>query len=241
MDTAIEIKNLTVVLGGSFTALHNVSVDLPAGKVIGFIGPSGAGKTTLIRSIVGRQKIAKGDIAVFGLPAGSAELRKDLGYMTQATSVYADLTTRQNLQYFAVMSGMKRHEAKQAVTEILKEIDMTAQADQLASKLSGGQKQRVSLGIALIGYPKLMILDEPTVGLDPVLRDQIWGLFRKLADKGTTIVITSHVMEEAGRCDDLLLVRGGRILAHDSPESFCDQNDVKTVEAGFLKLVEKNS
>jgi ABC-2 type transport system ATP-binding protein len=238
MDTAIQIKNVSVVLGGSFTALHNVTVDLPAGKVIGFIGPSGAGKTTLIRSIVGRQKITKGHITLFGLPAGSAALRDQLNYMTQETSVYGDLTVRQNLRYFATMSGKKRGEVKLLVAEILKAVDMTDHGDQLVGRLSGGQKQRVSLAIALIGYPRLMILDEPTVGLDPVLRDQIWGLFRKLAGNGTTIVMTSHVMEEAERCDDLLLIRDGRVLAHDSPESFRDRTKSKTVEQGFLKLVE---
>jgi ABC-2 type transport system ATP-binding protein len=239
MEIAIEIKNLTVVLGGSFEALRNVSVNLPAGKVIGFIGPSGAGKTTLIRSIVGRQIITKGSVAILGQPAGSAALRQQMSYMTQETSVYADLTARQNLHYFAVMSGMKRQGANQAAADILREVDMTGQADQLVRNLSGGQKQRVSLGIALIGHPKLMILDEPTVGLDPVLRDQIWELFRQLAGKGTTIVITSHVMEEAERCDDLLLVRRGRVLAHDSPEEFRKKTKSQTVEEGFLKLVEK--
>lgn len=241
MDKAIEIKNLTVVLGGGFEALKDVSVDLPAGKVIGFIGPSGAGKTTLIRSIVGRQRITKGSVKIFGQPAGSAVLREQMSYMTQETSVYSDLTACQNLRYFAVMSGMKRREANKAAADILREVDMTGHADQLVQDLSGGQKQRVSLGIALIGHPKLMILDEPTVGLDPVLRDQIWELFRKLSGKGTTIVITSHVMEEAGRCDDLLLIRRGRVLAHDSPEEFRKKTRSQTVEDGFLKLVEKKA
>lgn len=238
MDAAIRIKNVSVILGGDFTALHNITVDLPAGKVIGFIGPSGAGKTTLIRSIAGRQKIDEGHITIFGSAAGSAGLREQLGYMTQATSIYYDLTVEQNLRYFATMFGKKRGEARKLVAEILKVTDMTAHAGQLAGNLSGGQKQRVSLAIALIGYPKLMILDEPTVGLDPVLREQIWDLFRELADGGTTIIITSHVMEEAERCDDLLLIRDGRILAHDTPAAFCKQNGVKTVEQGFLKIVE---
>jgi ABC-2 type transport system ATP-binding protein len=241
MDSAIEIKNLTVILGGKFRALHDISVSLPAGKVIGFIGPSGAGKTTLIRTIVGRQKIAGGEVSVFGQPAGSAALRSQMGYMTQSTAVYFDLTVRQNLRYFALMYGMRRREARQAVNGILKEVDMTAQADKLVSDLSGGQKQRVSLGIALMGHPKLMILDEPTVGLDPVLRDQLWGLFRQLTAAGTTIVMTSHVMDEAERCDDLLLIRDGRVLAHDSPQDFRRDTGAKTVEEGFLKLVEKKS
>ena len=238
MDHSIRIKNLSVVLGGSFTALKDVSVDLPKNQVIGFIGPSGAGKTTLIRSIVGRQKIAGGSIDVFDLPAGSPELRRRMSYMTQELSVYGDLTVRQNLRYFATMFGKKRREIKPLVNKILAEVDMTRHGNQLVDKLSGGQKQRVSLAIALIGRPPLMILDEPTVGLDPVLRDQIWELFRKLAGDGTTIIMTSHVMEEAERCDDLLLIRGGKILAHDSPQAFRQRTKAETVEQGFLKLVE---
>lgn len=240
MNAAVEIKNVSVVLGGSFTALHDIDVQLPAGKITGFIGPSGAGKTTLVRSIVGRQRIVTGAITVFGEPAGSPVLRRQLGYMTQETAVYPDLTVRQNLRYFAVMSGARHAEAKRLVAKILKDVDMTGHADQLCSKLSGGQKQRVSLAIALIGKPRLLVLDEPTVGLDPVLREQIWRLFRELTASGTTIIITSHVMDEAGRCDDLLLVRDGRILAHDSPASFCAKTKSETVEQGFLKLVERS-
>ncbi len=238
MDHSIRIKNLSVVLGGSFTALKDVSVDLPKNQVIGFIGPSGAGKTTLIRSIVGRQKIASGSIRVFDLPAESPELRRRMSYMTQELSVYGDLTVRQNLRYFATMFGKRRREAGPLVKEILATVDMTSHGNQLVDKLSGGQKQRVSLAIALIGKPPLMILDEPTVGLDPVLRDQIWELFRKLSGDGTTIIMTSHVMEEAERCDDLLLIRDGKILAHDSPRAFRQRTEAKTVEQGFLKLVE---
>ncbi len=152
--------------------------------------------------------------------------------------MYGDLTVRQNLRYFATMFGIKRREVKPLVKKILTEVDMTGHGNQLVDKLSGGQKQRVSLAIALIGKPPLMILDEPTVGLDPVLRDQIWSLFRKLAGGGTTIIMTSHVMEEAERCDDLLLIRDGKVLAHDSPASFRSKTKSKTVEQGFLKLVE---
>lgn len=234
MDTAIEIKKLTVVLGGSFTALHNIGVDLPAGKVIGFIGPSGAGKTTLIRSIVGRQKIAKGSVRVLGQAAGSAGLRPQIGYMPQSTAAYTDLTVRQNLRYFAKMRGLGRESAD----KVINETQLTKQSGQLVSTLSGGQKSRVSLGIALLGKPKLMVLDEPTVGVDPALRRQLWQLFRELAGKGATLIVSSHVMDEAGRCDDLLLIRGGRVLAHDAPDDFRKKTFSKTVEEGFLKLVE---
>ena len=222
-------------------AVTKVNLDLPTGKIIGFIGPSGAGKTTLIRSIVGRQSISEGGIEIFGEPAGSSKLRPQISYMTQEVSVYADLSVKQNLQYFAKMFGLPNSKIKTVIADILKVTDMEPQANQIANKLSGGQKQRVSLAVSLIGQPKLMVLDEPTVGLDPVLRDQIWSLFRKLAAGGTTIIVTSHVMDEASRCDDLILIREGQVLAHDSPAQLCHKNGVKSVEEAFLKLVGEKS
>lgn len=236
-QTAIEIQKVSVVLGKNFKALDNISVDLNGGQIIGFIGPSGAGKTTLIRSIVGRQKLASGSIQIHGMPAGSAELRKQMSYMTQEPSVYSDLTVRENLVYFATIFGVPKREVSQVVDEILKTVDLSKQAKQLVQDVSGGQKQRVSLAISLIGYPKLMVLDEPTVGLDPVLREQMWDLFRELAKKGTTIVVSSHVMDEAKRCDDLVLVRDGKVLAHGSPAALRTQTKTDSVEQSFLKLV----
>lgn len=237
MDYAVQIKNLSVVLGNRFTALENLTVDLGRGQIVGFIGPSGAGKTTLIRSIVGRQSIAKGSITIFGLPAGSAVLRSQMSYMTQEISVYNDLTVTENIEYFATMFGVPRRQMKELVKGILQTVDLVTQAHHLVDDLSGGQKQRVSLAIALIGYPKLMVLDEPTVGLDPVLREQLWSLFRELTTKGTTLLISSHVMDEAERCDDLLLIRNGELLAHGSPKTLCEQTGTKSVEQSFLKLV----
>jgi len=236
-EPAIQIKQASVVLGGHYPALTDVTVDLPGGKVVGFIGPSGAGKTTLIRSIVGRQRLHGGSITIFGLPAGSPKLRQQLSYMTQEVSAYADLTVTENLRYFATMFGIPRKDAKRTIEQILQTVDLSPHAKQLVGKLSGGQKQRVSLAIALIGYPKLMVLDEPTVGLDPVLREQLWKLFRRLAAGGTTLVISSHVMDEAERCDDLLLIRDGKLLAHGSPRTLCEQTGTKSVEQSFLKLV----
>lgn len=236
-DTAVQIKNVSVVLGGHFHALKRVGVDLPSGKIVGFIGPSGAGKTTLIRSIVGRQHLTDGSITIDGLPAGSAKLRSQMSYMTQEASVYSDLTVRENLRYFATVFGISKRDMKRTINDILQTVDMTDHTNQLVSKLSGGQKQRVSLAIALIGYPKLMVLDEPTVGLDPVLREQLWSLFRELASKGTTLIISSHVMDEAERCDELLLIRNGELLAHGSPKALCQQTGTKSVEQSFLSLI----
>jgi ABC-2 type transport system ATP-binding protein len=237
METAIEIKNLDVVLSKKFKALKDVSVGLSKGSIVGFIGPSGAGKTTLIRAIVGRQKFAKGSIAIFGITAGDKRLRSQVSYMTQEASVYGDLTVTENLEYFATMMGVKRRDMKTEITRLLDEVDLKGQAKQIVGSMSGGQKQRVSLAIALIGQPKLMVLDEPTVGLDPALREQLWSLFRKLSASGTTLVISSHVMDEAERCDELILIRGGEILAYDTPIGLCEKTGTDSVEKSFLKLI----
>lgn len=237
MGTAVKIRNLSVTLNKQFKALKDVNLKLESGKIIGIIGPSGAGKTTLIRGIVGRQRISEGDVTVFGMPAGSPELRHQISYMTQELSVYPDLTVRENLQYFATISGQPRQQIKSTIAGVLKAVDMTNKSGNLITNLSSGQKQRVSLAIALIGSPKLMVLDEPTVGLDPVLRENLWKLFAELASKGTTLIITSHSMDEAKRCDDLVLIRDGRVIAHDSPQKIRELTGTKTIEQSFLKLV----
>jgi ABC-2 type transport system ATP-binding protein len=236
MNVAIEIKNLSVVLAEQ-NVLQDISVDLPVGRIIGLLGPSGAGKTTLMRAIVGRQRISSGSVKVFGLPAGAARLRTDIGYMTQAISVYPDLTVRENVRYFATMAG----QAKSVADHVIKEVELSQYTTRLVSKLSGGQKSRVSLAVALLSQPKLLVLDEPTVGVDPVLRQQLWELFGHLADRGTTLLISSHVMDEASRCQDLMLIRNGQLLAYDTPQDLCARTGSKTVEAGFIKLVGKPS
>ncbi len=232
MSPAIEIKNLSVALGGQ-KILDGITVDLPEGHIIGLLGPSGAGKTTLIRTLVGRQRIGSGSARILGQPAGSAALRSKIGYMTQSVSVYPDLTVRENVRYFAAMGGRTKQEAD----KLIKQVELEPQSGQLAGSLSGGQRSRVSLAVALLGSPKILMLDEPTVGVDPVLRQQLWAMFTELAANGTTLLISSHVMEEAGRCQDLLLVRGGRLLAYDTPDALCDRTKTKTVEESFIKLV----
>jgi ABC-2 type transport system ATP-binding protein len=232
MDPAVKVRNVSVTLGGRVEALKNVSLDIKPGIVTGFIGPSGAGKTTLIRGIVGRQSIDHGSITVFGRPAGTAELRTELSYMTQELSVYQDLTVMENLQFFATMAG----QTKDMLKDILREVDLLPKADVLVRNLSGGQKQRVSLAVALIGSPRLMVLDEPTVGLDPVLRNSLWQLFNKLAKAGSTVIVSSHSMDEAGRCDDLVLIRAGVAIAHGSPSELRKDTKTTTIEDAFLKL-----
>jgi ABC-2 type transport system ATP-binding protein len=234
--SVIQVKNLTVILGDSFVALKDLDIELSVGKITGFIGPSGAGKTTLIRTIVGRQKITKGNVTVLDAPAGAPGLRTKLRYMTQELSVYSDLTTVENVRYFAKMAGYRGKQAREYAARALERVHLGDKANVLVSSLSGGQKQRVSLAIALIGEPAILVLDEPTVGLDPVLREQLWGLFRELRDQGKTVIISSHVMDEAERCDELLLIRDGGLVASGSPAELCQRTGTKTVEQSFLKL-----
>ena len=233
MNTAIKIKNLQIILEDQ-KILTGVSAELPEGRITGILGPSGAGKTTLMRVIVGLQQVHGGSVEIFGQPAGSPGLRREIGYMTQAVSVYPDLTLLENLRFFAAMTNAP----KNRVNEVLNEVDLTPQASQLVSTLSGGQQSRASLAIALLARPKLLVLDEPTVGLDPVLRKRLWQQFHDLKAKGSTILVTSHVMDEASHCDELLLLRNGKLLAHGEPKELMDKAHAKSVEESFVSLVE---
>lgn len=237
-ERAVEIRNVSVVLGKQAAVLTRVSAQLSKGKIIGLLGPSGAGKTTLLRAIVGRQHLSNGTIRVLGKPAADTSLRREVSYMTQGLSVYGDLTVTENIRYFARMLGLKKADIGAAVTGVIRTLSLQKQADSVVHSLSGGQKQRVSLAVSLLGKPKLLVLDEPTVGLDPVLREQLWQLFRSLVDDGATILISSHVMDEASRCDELLLLRDGRLLVHATPRALCEKTGAETVEAAFVHLVE---
>ena len=219
---------------GGVVALDGLSCEVPSGRVTGLLGPSGSGKSTLIRAVVGVQKIASGSVEVLGHPAGSAALRMRLGYMTQAPSVYADLTVRENLSFFARVMG----QPATAVERVLTEVSLQAHGDQVVASLSGGEAARASLGAALLGEPELLVLDEPTVGLDPVLRRDLWMLFSRLAAQGSTLLVSSHVMDEADRCEALLLLRGGRLLAQATPAELRARTGENDLDAAFLRLVE---
>jgi len=229
---AVRIDGLRVRRGRN-TVLDGFDLELQTGGVVGLLGPSGSGKTTLMRAIVGVQTVAGGTVTVLGEPAGSAGLRHRVGYVTQNASVYDDLTVRQNLRYFARVVGAPPAD----VERVIAETGLVEQADALAASLSGGQSSRVSLAAALLGAPELLVLDEPTVGLDPVLRVELWAMFRRLADRGVTLLVSSHVMDEATRCDRLLLLRDGRLLADDSPAGLLRTTGASDAEEAFLVLI----
>ncbi|MFF5843856.1 ABC transporter ATP-binding protein [Streptomyces massasporeus] len=239
---AVHAENLTVVRGPR-TVLRNLGFTVPRGQITGLLGPSGCGKSTLMRALVGTQAKVTGTLDVLGRPAGHPTLRTRIGYVTQAPSVYDDLTVRQNLDYFAAILDPGRPAAARRdadVTRAIADVDLTTHADALAGNLSGGQRNRVSLAVALLGSPELLVLDEPTVGLDPVLRRDLWNLFHDIATgRGATLLVSSHVMDEAERCHRLLLMRDGELLADDSPDALRTRTGATTVEEAFLRLVDE--
>jgi ABC-2 type transport system ATP-binding protein len=232
MKYAVETDGL-VVHRGRNDVLRSISTTVPTGAVVGLLGPSGSGKTTLMRALVGAQRITAGTATVLGLPAGHPGLRSRIGYVSQTPSVYDDLTTRQNLAYFGRVVGAPSGD----VDRVLDEVDLRPQQHALVRDLSGGQQNRVSLGAALLGSPELLVLDEPTVGLDPLLRRDLWTLFRSLATRGTTLVVSSHVMDEAQRCDRILLLRDGALLADVTPAELLERTGTADADDAFLALV----
>jgi ABC-2 type transport system ATP-binding protein len=236
MTSAVTLSDVRV-RRGSRDVLHGISTHVPSGQVVGLVGPSGGGKTTLMRCIVGVQAHVRGEVTVLGRPAGSPDLRPLVGYVTQAPSVYEELTAQQNLTYFARLLGA----SAEVVTETLQTVGLTDHAGARVDRLSGGQRARVSLATALLGRPPLLVLDEPTVGLDPVLRDDLWGTFRRLAEGGTTLLVSSHVMDEAARCDRLLLIREGRLVADESPDELRARTGTTDLEQAFLQLARKEA
>ena len=229
---ALHIDNLRIDRGGR-TVIDSISLSVPAGIITGLLGPSGCGKTTLMRTIVGAQKITAGSATVFGQRAGARSLRRRIGYVTQSPSIYPDLTTVENVRYFARLYGVDKKRA----CEVIDAVGLTTKKSELAGNLSGGQQGRVSLACALVCDPDLLILDEPTVGLDPVLRAELWEQFKGLAARGKTLLISSHAMDEARHCAGLILMRDGGILAHTAPADIMRRTACADLESAFVSLV----
>ncbi|HVW42717.1 MAG TPA: ABC transporter ATP-binding protein [Amycolatopsis sp.] len=231
-NSAVTVDGLVVRRGGR-EVVHGVSFAVPRGRVTGLLGPSGCGKTTVMRSIVGVQVVAGGEVTVLGHAAGSPPLRSKIGYATQHPAIYADLTVTEALRYFAAILNAPKSD----VDRVIGEVGLGDEAGSLVGNLSGGQLSRANLAVALLGTPELLVLDEPTVGLDPVLRDSLWVLFRDLAGKGTTLLVSSHVMDEAARCDELLLMRDGHLLAAATPTALRERTGAADLEQAFLHLI----
>lgn len=235
-EPAIDIVNLRVRRGGH-VALDDLTLGVAAGAITGLLGPSGCGKTTLMRSVVGTQIVNGGSVTVLGHPAGSPELRHRVGYVTQDATIYGDLRVIDNVRYFAALYGSSPSDIDEAITAV--GLDNHRKA--LAVNLSGGQRTRVSLACALVAHPDLLVLDEPTVGLDPVLRADLWERFDHLAKGGTTLLVSSHVMDEADHCDDLLLMRDGRVLAHTTPHQLREDTGCQSLEEAFLSIIRRGT
>jgi ABC-2 type transport system ATP-binding protein len=236
MNNAIEVQHLRVERGGNLV-IPELDVTIPSGSVTGLLGPSGCGKTTLIRCMAGIQVTERGQVTVLGQPAGTAVNRARVAYVTQSSSVYPDLTVRQNLDYFAALCGSSEADVERA----LEQVGLTDRGGSLTGELSGGQRTRVSLAAALLGDPDVYLLDEPTVGLDPVLRRDLWKLFNELAAHGRTLLVSSHVMDEAGRCDRVLLMRDGELIADATPDELRSAAGTNDLEQAFLVLAERSA
>lgn len=232
---ALQASHLTVFREKT-PVLKDLSFALEPGQIVGLLGPSGSGKTTLMRAMLGVQTVKSGSLQVLGLPAGNKKLRSHIGYVTQSPSVYGDISIEQNLRYFGTLVGT----GNQQINTLLKQVELYELRSRLADNLSGGQRARLSLAIALLGSPEVLVLDEPTVGLDPLLRRDLWNLFKSYAQKGITLIVSSHVMDEADRCDYILLLREGGLLAKGTRASILKTAGVKTIESAFIQLVEES-
>ena len=233
-ELAVQVDRLRVERDGR-VVLEELSLEVACGTVTGLVGPSGSGKTTLMRAIVGVQRIVAGAVTVLGAPAGTARLRREVGYVTQSPAVYPDLTVEENLRYFAATTCAP----SSRVADVLRDVDLTARANQLAARLSGGELARLSLATALLAQPRLLVLDEPTVGLDPVLRRDLWALFHNLAAEGATLLVSSHVMQEARHCDTLLLLLDGVLQFAGTPTQLEAHAHSADLDEAFLAIVEQ--
>lgn len=229
----LSVSHVNKSFGKNFV-LNDISLNLDKPQIHGLLGPSGAGKTTLVKIIAGLDIADEGKASVFDVPMPNLKQMEKVGYMAQSDALYGELTARENIYFFASLYGMKKAQIKDRLQEVMAQVALQDELDKFVADYSGGMKRRLSLGIALIHQPKLLILDEPTVGIDPVLRQSIWNEFSRLKDQGTCILVTTHVMDEADKCDTLSMLRDGKLIASGTPNELKESTGVKSIEEAFL-------
>ncbi|WP_338216480.1 ABC transporter ATP-binding protein [Companilactobacillus muriivasis] len=240
MENAIISMKNVVKKFGKETVLNHIDFDIPQGKIIGLIGPSGAGKSTIIKIILGMEKTQQGTATVFGKIMPNRQLLNRIGYMAQTDALYEALTAKENLQFYADMKGLPSQKSNRQILHVAEVVELTNDLDKRVAGYSGGMKRRLSLAIAMLGDSEVLILDEPTVGIDPALRRQIWSELHKMRDEGKTILVTTHVMDEAELVDDVALILGGKLIAYDTPANLKATYNEDTVENVFLKVEDEN-
>jgi ABC-2 type transport system ATP-binding protein len=240
--SAIEVKNLTKVFGG-FKAVDNINFEVPEGKVFGFLGPNGSGKSTTIRMLCGVLTPTDGTARVLGydVKKEAEKIKQNIGYMSQRFSLYEDLTVSENLDFYAGIYGLSKKERDERKNGIIAMAGLIGREKNITKNLSGGWKQRLALGCALIHKPKLLILDEPTAGVDPVSRRIFWEMIYTLAKEGITVLVTTHYMDEASSCDMLCFIFNGKIMASGTPDELIRQEGARNLEDVFIKYVEKST
>lgn len=233
IENVIKVTDLEVKYDKT-TILKNITLNIKKGEIIGFLGPSGSGKTTLVKALIGMKSPVKGSVEVLGYEMPSLEAIAKVGYMAQSDALYEDLTGLDNILFFGELYNLKGRAAKKRAMELLTLVSMEKDANKSVKNYSGGMKRRLSLAIALIHSPELLILDEPTVGIDPVLRRSFWNEFQRIRNNGGSIIITTHVMDEAYHCDRLSLIRDGEIIADGSPDEIISSSGKENIEEAFL-------
>ena len=232
-DQMVALEQVCVAYGKN-EVLHDFTLSIPAGQVAGLVGPSGHGKTTLVNVVVGALRAKSGTVTVMGEPAPPHRTKPKIGFMPQSEALYADLTGAENMHFFGSLYGMTGAQIKQRIPIVLDQVHLEDTGHKVVAEFSGGMRRRLSLAIALLHSPRLLVLDEPTVGLDPLHRVALWETFRQLAQDGATFLVTTHVMEEAANCDSLVMIWSGRNLAHGSPTELVAQAGTADLESAFL-------
>lgn len=238
MKQVIQVKDISKKFGKQ-VVLKDVTLNVPQGEIIGLLGPSGAGKSTIIKLILGMEQVDSGKVKVYDQLMPKRKLLEKIGYMAQSDALYKQLRGSENLKFFASMKGIKSKDQEKEIQRVAQVVGLQEQLDKFVKNYSGGMMRRLSLAIALLNQPDLLILDEPTVGIDPVLSHQIWDELRAMRNRGTTILITTHIMSEAELTDRVALLRNGEIIADDSPDHLKAQYQVDSIEKVFMKAEEK--